>query len=178
LLGRYENFPENVHGVTRFETQNPTKENQKAILAAFYRLNAETFGLGDVTPYLKQDYEVGFEFGVAEGIEFNFLESNELNRCLENVNETETEVLDFFFAVRYHCVRNGGRHVPLKFDYCVMRCLFYEGGLEIRIRHEKGPQRVPLDELTGFLVKQVNVELSHRMLVSLFVGVFKKIRIQ
>jgi hypothetical protein len=178
LLGRYENFPENVHGVAVFEYQGSAKEVQKAVLCTFHRLNQETFDLGAVTPYLRQKCEVGFEFGVADGIDFNFLDQKELDRCLKSVDGTEVETLDFFFAVCYHSVRDGGKRVPLRFDYCVLRFSFQEGGLELRIRHEKGTQRVPLDDLTDFLVKQINVELSRRRLAPLFFGAFKKVSIQ
>jgi hypothetical protein len=178
LLGRYENFPENVHGVAHFEYKDSAKEVQKAILCTFHCLNQETFDLGAVTPYLKQNCVVGFEFGVADGVNFNFLDHKELDRCLKSVDEAEVETLDFFFAVRYHRVRNGGKWVPLKFDYHVLRFLFQEGGLELRIRHERGPQRVPLDDLTKFLVKQINVELYRRQLSPLFFGAFKKVGIQ
>ncbi len=177
MLGRYENFPENVHGVAHFEHQNSPKEAQKAILYAFHCLNQETFDLSAVTPYLKRKCEVSFEFGVADGLVFNFLDQKELDRCLKSVDETEVDILDFFFAVRYHRVGNGGERVPLKFDYCVLRFSFQEGGLELRIRHERGTQRVPLDELTEFLVKQMNVELFQRRLTPLFFGAFKKVSI-
>jgi hypothetical protein len=178
LLGRYENFPENVHGVTLFEYQDSAKEVQKAILCTFHRLNQETFDLGAVTPYLKQNCVVGFEFGVAEGVGFNFLDQKELDRCLKSVDETEVETLDFFFAVCYHRVRDDGKRIPLKFDYHVLRFSLQEGGLELRIRHERGTRRVPLDDLTEFLVKQINVDLSRRQLTPLFFGAFKKVSIQ
>jgi hypothetical protein len=178
LLGRYENFPENVHGVAHFEYQDSAKEIQKAILCTFHCLNQETFDLGAVTPYLKQNCGVSFEFGVADGVNFNFLDQKELDRCLKSVDEAEVETLDFFFAVCYHSVRDGGKRVPLRFDYYVLRFSFQEGGLELRIRHERGTQRVPLDDLTDFLVKQINVELSQRQLAPLFFGAFKKVSIQ
>ncbi|PVX23643.1 MAG: hypothetical protein CW691_10010 [Candidatus Bathyarchaeum sp.] len=178
MLGRYENFPENIHGVTIFHHQNPTKSLQQAIFCTFHRLNSELFDLGTVTPYLKQKSEVGFEFGVADGIDFNFLDQNELDNALRTVNETELETLDFFFAVRYHLIRDNGKRVPLRFDYHVLRFFFQEDVLEVRIRHEKGTQRVPLDELISFLVKQINVELSQRQLVQLFFGDFEKASIQ
>jgi hypothetical protein len=178
LLGRYENFPENVHGVTLFEYQDSAKDVQKAILCTFHRLNQETFDLGAVTPYLKQNCAVGFEFGVADGVGFNFLDQKEVDRCLKSVDETEIETLDFFFAVRYHRVRDDGKRIPLKFDYHVFRFSLQEGGLELRIRHERGTRRVPLDDLTEFLVKQINVELSRRQLTPLFFGAFKKVSIQ
>lgn len=176
MLGRYENFPENVHGTILFEYQNSAKELQKAILCTFHCLNQETFDLGAVTPYLKQNCEVGFEFGVADGVAFNFLDQKELDRCL-SVAEKELQTLDFFFVVCYHLVKDGGKRVPLRFDYYVLRFLFQEGGLELRIRHERGTQRVPLDDLTDFLVKQINIELSRRQLTPLFFGDFKKVSV-
>ena len=178
MPGRYENFPETVHGVTRFEHQDPTNDTQKAILCTFHRLNKETFDLGTVTPYLKQKCEVGFEFGVAEGVGFNFLDQTELDRCLESVDKADAEILDFFFVIRYHRAGDSGKRVHLRFDYYVLRFLFQESGLEMRIRHEKGTQRVPLDDLTEFLVEHINVELSQRQLMPLFFGAFKKLGIQ
>ena len=178
LLGRYENFPENIHGISIFQLQYSTKSLQKAIFYTFHRLNSETFDVGAVTPYLKQNYEVGFEFGVADGFDFNFLDQNELDQCLESVDETKMENLDFFFTVRYHIIRDDGKRVPLRFDYHVLRFVFKDGVLELRIRHERGTQQVPLDDLIDFLVKQINVELSRRDLSQLFFGSFEKVSIQ
>ena len=178
MLGRYEIFPENVHSVAFFSYQAPTKSLQQAILCTFHRLNSETFDLGAVTPYLKQNYGVGFEFGVADGFDFNFLDQNELDQCLKSVDETEVEALDFFFVVRYHLVRDSGKRVPLRFDYHVLRFTFYENSLETRIRHERGTQRVPLDDLTDFLVKQINAELSRRQLTPLIFGDFGKVSVK
>jgi hypothetical protein len=178
LLGRYENFPENIHGIALFQYQDSAKSLQQTILCTFHRLNSEIFDLGAVTPYLKQKCDVGFEFGVADGFDFNFLDQNELDQCLKSVDETEVEALDFFFSVRYHLIRDDGKRVPLRFDYHVLRFVFQEGGLELRIRHERGTQHVPLDDLTDFLVKQINVELSRRQLVPLFFGSFEKVSLQ
>jgi hypothetical protein len=134
--------------------------------------------LDAVTPYLKQKCEVSFEFGVAEGFDFNFLDQKELDQCLRSVAKKELQTLDFFFAVRYHLIREGGKRVPLRFDYHVLRFSFQESGLELRIRHERGTQRVPLEDLTDFLVKQINVELSRRQLTALFFGNFEKVSLQ
>ena len=178
MLGCYENFPKNFHDISFFQYQDSAKGLQQAILGAFHRLNRETFDLGAVTPYLKQNCVVGFEFGVADGFDFNFLDQNELDQCLKSVAETELETLDFFFAVRYHIVRDDGKLVPLKFDYHVIRFVFQEGGLELQIRHEKGTQRVPLDDLTGFLVKQINAELSQKQMMPLFFGDLAKVNVK
>jgi len=178
LLGRYENFPETVHAVALFDYQDSAKEVQQAILCALHNLNHERYDLDAVTPYLKQKCEVGFEFGVAEGFDFNFLDQKELDQCLRSVAEKELQTLDFFFAVRYHIIREAGKRVPLRFDYHVLRFIFQESGLKMRIRHERGTQRVPLDELTAFLVKQINAELSRRQLTPLFSGAFEKVSVK
>jgi len=173
LLGRYENFPENVHAVALFEYRDSSKEVQKAILCAFHHLNHERYDLDAVTPYLKQKCEVGFEFGVADSFAFNFLDQNELDQCLKSVAEKEMQTLDFFFVVRYHLIREAGKRVPLRFDYCVLRFAFQEIGLEMRIRHERGTQRVTLDDLTAFIAKRINVELSRRQLTPLILAAFE-----
>ena len=178
MLGCYENFPENIQGIGFFQYQDSAKSLQQAILCVFHRLNHETFNLDAVTPYLKQNCEVGFEFGVADGFDFNFLDQNELDQCLKSVAEKELQTLDFFFAVRYHIVRDGNKRVPLKFDYHVIRFTFQESGLGLRIRHERGTQRVPLDDLTDFMVRQINVELSQRQLTPLLFGDFEKVSIR
>ena len=177
MFGRYENFPKTVHAVALFDYQGSAKEVQKAILCALHNLNHERYDLDAVTPYLKQKCEVGFEFGVAEGFDFNFLDQNELGQCLRSVAEKERETLDFFFVVRYHIIREDSKRVPLRFDYHVLRFSFQESGLELRIRHERGTQRVTLDDLTAFIAKRINVELSQRQLTPLILGTFKKVRI-
>ena len=175
MLGRYENFPENVHAVALFDYQDSAEEVQQAILCALHHLNHERYDLDAVTPYLKQKCEVGFEFGVAEGFDFNFLDQKELDQCLRSVAEKELQTLDFFFVVRYHIIREAGKRVPLRFDYHVLRFSFQESGLELRIRHERGTQRVTLDDLTAFIAKRVNVELSQRQLTPLILGAFEKV---
>jgi hypothetical protein len=175
LLGRYENFPENVHAVTSFGYQESAKEVQKAILCAFHVLNHETCDLCAVTPYLKQNCEVGFEFGVAEGFDFSFLDQKELDQYLKIVDEKELQTLDFFCVVRYHRARKDGKWVPLRFDYHVLRFAFQEDGLEMKVRHERGSQRVTLEELTDFITKKINAELSRRRLTPLFFEAFKKV---
>jgi hypothetical protein len=176
LLGRYENFPETVHAVALFDYHDSAKEAQRAILCALHQLNHKRYDLDAVTPYLKQKCEVGFEFGVAEGFDFNFLDQKELDQCLRSVAEKELQTLDFFFVVHYHITREDGKRVPLRFDYHVLRFSFQESGLELWIRHERGSQRVTLDDLTAFLTKRINAELYREQLTPLILGAFEKVR--
>ena len=161
MLGRYENFPENVHRLATFNFYDSAKFVQQTILSIFCRLNKESFDVRAITPYLQQPCEVSFEFGVADGFDFVFLDDAELEKCLEHVEDNELQVLDFFFTVRYYRLK-GNKKIPLRFDYTVIRFRFYEDHLDARIRHEKGTQRISLDDLTDFILKQVNVELSSK----------------
>ena len=133
--------------------------------------------MGAITPYLQQPCEVSFEFGVADGFDFVFLDDAELKKCLEQIDESEFQVLDFFFTVRYYRFK-GSRKIPLRFDYTVIRFRFYEDHLEARIRHEKGTQRISLDDLTAFIAKQINVELSSKGLGPIVLRESDKIRIE
>ncbi|MFA5364673.1 MAG: hypothetical protein WC325_05770 [Candidatus Bathyarchaeia archaeon] len=155
MLGRYENFPEYVHNVASFNYQESTKDVQHAVLAALHQMNNKNYDITELNPYVKQDCTVGFEFGVADGFDFCFIDQNTLENCLRTVNEKDQKNLDFFFVVRYH----NQKGVPLRFDYHVLRFVFKRTSLETRIRHEKGTQRVPLEELTDFIIKQINSEL-------------------
>jgi len=178
LFGLYEDFPKNIHGITRFQHNNLSKDLQHAILKTLYRLNNEIFDFGVLTQYIKQNCEISFEFGVADGFSFSFLDQNELDHCLKRVDETELGTLDFFFAVRYHIFKDDDKRVPLRFDYHVLRFFFQKDILELRIRHEKGIRRVSLDDLSRFLVDQINDELSRRQLEPLFFGNFNKVNLQ
>jgi len=164
LLGRYENFPEIIHGVARFTCESPIRKVQQTILAALHNLNHEVCGLSAVTPHLPQKCEVSFELGVAEDFDFNFLDKKELDRFHRSIVEKELSTLDFFCIVRYHVVNDTGKRVPLKFDYHMLRFMFHENSMELRICHERGTQRVPLEDLINFTMKRINGELSQRQL--------------
>lgn len=163
-MGRYENFPEVIHGVARFTCKSSMRRVQQAILSAFHLLNHEVCGLSDVMPHLPQECEVSFELGVAEDFDFNFLDKKELDRFQRSIVEKELPTLDFFFVVRYHVVNDKGKRVPLKFDYHMLRFMFQENSMELRICHERGTQRVSLEDLITFMTKRINEELSQRQL--------------
>jgi len=163
-LGRYENFPEIIHGVARLICESSVREVQQVILSALHHLNLEVCGLSAITSHLPQEYEVSFEIGAAEEFNFNFLDEKELDRFQRSMVEKEFSTLDFFFVVRYHVVNNRGKRVPLKFDYHLLRFIFQEKSVELQVCHERGTQRVPLEDLIAFIVKRINEELSKKRL--------------
>jgi hypothetical protein len=164
LLGRYENFPEVIHGVARFSCESSVREVQEAILSTLHRLNKEVGGLSAITPHLPQKCEGSFEVGVAEDFNFNFLDAEELDRFRRSMVEKELSMLDFFLVARYHVVNDMGKRVPLRFDYHLLRFMFQEDSMELRICHERGIQRVPLEDLITFIVNRINEGLFQKRL--------------
>jgi hypothetical protein len=174
LFGEYENFPKNIQGIALFEYHEAIKNVQKAILFTFYKINQEIYKLSDVASYLDQNCEVGFEFGVAESSNFIFLDKKELERCVKFLSEKDFGSLDFLFIVRYYRIKVDSKKVPLKFDFQIIRFIFKRDFLELQIHHEKGPQHIPIDDLTKFMAKKINSELVHQELLPLIIGDFLK----
>lgn len=164
MLGRYKGFPEVTHGRARFIHQGSIGDVQQSMLSSFHQLNQETRRLNAIAPHMSLDCEVGFDFGVAEDMVFNYLDKQELDRFRKAINKEELPIIDLFCAVHYHIVSKKGKRVPLKFDYHLIRFIFHRNRVNLRIRHERGPQRVPLEELITFVVNRVNEELSQNQL--------------
>ena len=162
LLGHYENFPTVIHNVSRFTHQSTEKKLQKTILHVFHRLNQEKYDLNALSPFFSAKCEVSFEFGAAEGVVFNYLDEEELKRFQESITKEALPTLDFFCVVRYHALKEG-RRVPLKFDYYLLRFVFQGNGVEMQISHERGTRRVSLEDLSNFIIEQINKELPQKI---------------
>ena len=167
MLGRFDRFPKNVHEVAVFNYQDPKTKLQQTILCALQKLNIKTFALNNIMPFFEQDYKVSFEFGIADGQVFTFLDEEQLGQTLKVSEENELEVLDFFVVVRYHKIDENGKQIPLRFDYHVLRFAFHEKIVELLIRHERGTQRIATQDLVEFLTQQVNLELKKEKLTPL-----------
>lgn len=163
MLGRYENFPEVIHGVARFTHRLSVRKLQQAILHALHRLNQETCDLDAIAPFSSLKCEVSFEFGVAEGIVFNYLDEEELGRLQRYIVRRALPILDFLCVVRYHVTR-GGKRVPLRFDYHLLRLTFQRRSVQLQIFHDRGTQRVSLEDLITFITRCIKDELSQRQL--------------
>lgn len=161
LLGRYENFPQVVHSVTKFTHQSTERKLQEAILLALYRLNQEKHDLNTISHFSTSGCEVSFEFGVAEEIAFNYLDREELERVQKSIKKEAPPTLDFFCVVRYHALREG-RRKPLKFDYHLLRFVFHRNSVEVQVSHERGIRRVSLEDLSSFIIGQIREELPRK----------------
>ena len=159
MLGRYQNFPESVHRVAQFTHRISVRKLQHAILKTFNKLNESSFELNAIIPSSPAEWDVRFEFGVADGLTFNFVDKEEVER-FQNITAKEAlSILDFLCITGYHTV-NDGRRVPRRFDYHFLRLIFYRNNIELHIVHERGSQHIPLEELAVFVKRCINEELS------------------
>lgn len=159
MLGFYEDFPVFPHAKAEFTCAASTKMLQEAIVATAYNLNGQEFDLSVIAP-TKIGCKIGFEFGVAEGAIFNYLDLEEVERFRKSLAKKEMIFCtDFLCIVKYH-VANGGKQQPLKFDNYMLRFIFRKPLVQLRVFHEKGTQRLSMEELIEFLMKQVNAELK------------------
>jgi hypothetical protein len=109
--------------------------------------------------------QVNFELGIAEEDTFNFIDKEELDRLERSLEEGETpRILDFFCATRYHTTTQTGKTKPLKFDYVLLRFTFQRRTTELFIVHERGTQRIPLEDLVTFIINRINEELIQKEL--------------
>jgi hypothetical protein len=160
LLGLYENFPEIIHGVARYAYGTSTKKVQHAIVAAFHRLNQENCGIEEIAYPSTPHCEVEFEFGVGEDLTFTFLDKSALDRLKAEIAKKSLMFLDFFCVLQYHIVDKMRGRSPLKFDYYFLRFAFGRNFVEFFVSHERGPQRVHVEDLIDFLTKHMAKELT------------------
>jgi len=154
LIGFYENFPEVHHGTTRFSCAVPIQDIQTILLRFLQSLNGNKESIS-LPEFIQHGIRVELEVGVADGLAFDFLNEESLERCLNAVSKNALHVLDLFFVVRYYVV-DGVKRKPLKFDYYIVRFLFGEGEVEMLVHHERGPRHLAVEELVKFLYNRIN----------------------
>jgi hypothetical protein len=163
MLGVYENFPVNVQKVVRFAATVSDKTLQKAVAECLRKLNSESLRLEDFASPSLSDCTVVFEFGVADGDTFNYLDSEETQKLLGEIRKASLRIMDFFCAIRYYKER-GVKKSPLKFDYYLLRLIFNTGLVEVLIFHERGPRHVPPEDLVNLIVERVNKLFPRKVL--------------
>jgi len=163
LFGHYRNFPLTAHGIARF--RHPSiKKVQEATVKTLHQLNKETHSLSELAFLDSSKCEVGFDFGIAEDVTFTYIDEEELNKVKKRISRNTLQILDFLCIIKYHHVEKGGKRIPLKFDYYFIRFAFNEKDVELRVYHERGTQRIPIEDLMRFIIKRISRELSRRRL--------------
>ena len=163
MLGHYEQFPETVHGISHFAHKTPLKPVQQAIATAFGQLNQKKCGLTEIS-HLNgpTDCEVDFEIGIGERATFTFMDNIEVGRLKGEIAKKPLPFLDFLCVLQYHATGKSGRRLSLRFDYFLLRFAFAKNLAEFLVSHERGPRRVHVEDLIGFVTAHVSRELAKR----------------
>lgn len=163
MLGFYTNFPQNIHKAETFSTSISTKKLEQVLVETLYRLNSETLSLEEVAAPSIPNCKVIFEVGVAEGNDFNYLDSEERERLLSALNKKLFQVMDFLCVIRYHRMQEK-RKTRTRFDYYMLRLMFGENLTEIQVSHERGIRHTSPDDIIKLVLNRVNAAFSKRVL--------------
>lgn len=166
VLGIFTNFSATVHGIVRVIYEDPPAKIQHSIIRALYKLNGlkKSYPISPSSRAGTYDGQVGFEVGVAEGIFFNFLDDKMAERLCEfTMLRKPYPILDFLVIVTYY-YNPEDKKIHLNFDYYQLRFVFYDNGFEIRLFHNKGTRKMPLDELVNRILESINIEMKKQSL--------------
>jgi hypothetical protein len=163
MLGFYESFPKNVHKIAHLKVSASKKRTQRALTQMLHKLNNETFSLENVAGPSVPQCTVVFEFGIADEVNFNYLDEKETNKALKAISKKPFKVMDFFCAIRYYKTENR-KKTPLKFDYYMLRFMFNKKSTEIQVFHERGSRHVSPEEIVSFVVNKINEKFSRKIL--------------
>lgn len=162
MLGFYQNFPVIPHAKATFTSAASTRALQEAIVKTANHLNSEEIYLDKITSTPIPNCRIGFEFGIADGATFNFLNPEEVDRFLKSLAEKDTVLnIDFLCVVKYYLANGENqKRRPLKFDHYLLRFLFRKPEAQLRVFHERGTQHMSIEELIEFLTKRISTELE------------------
>lgn len=169
MLGRYDNFPSIIHGVAQLSFKIPIVKLQDALIDSLHRLNGKrktsALSVSDHPGIHKG--ELSFEVGIANGICFDYLDEEEVKKATEFLHSKGAyRLLDFMIILRYHYFREG-KNIPLKFDYNLLRFIFYKDSVKLHLFHLKGIRRVSLDDFLRQIITNINIEIKRRRLKEL-----------
>ena len=163
-FGIYENFPNTCHYVAVFEFKAPLNALKSAILNALYNLNRLENIPKRILPKTTMGLKVIFEFGIADGSTFNYLDEETLRDSMKKTHLNIYRIMDFICIIRYYKPASKiiKRFRALRFDYYLLRFIFGRDVFEIRVFHEKGLQRIDAKTLIEILAEGVNSELLEK----------------
>lgn len=159
MLGVFKEFPTFANATADFTCSASFEALQEAIFTAAYGLNSQEYDLKVIMPTVIS-CRIGFELGVAEDASFDYLDLEEVERFKKILSKNEfLSCIDFLCIIKYYAT-DGGKRQPLRFDNYLLRFTFEQPDVHLRVFHEKGTQRLPIEELIQFLTRQVNAELE------------------
>jgi hypothetical protein len=164
MLGRYENFPENIHVTMSFTTRFTDQKLQRKIMATSREINRKSFSFEEIGIPIMHGCTLIFEFGLAEGKSFNYINDEETKRVLSVLKKQSFRVMDFFVAVRYYKAEDQ-KKTPLRFDYYMVRVVFSGNNIiELQVFHERGPRHIAPADIIDLISREVNGASTRKIL--------------
>jgi hypothetical protein len=163
MLGIYDNFPNVVHNIADFSTTISNKRLQVALVEALYKLNNQTLTLEEAATPSIPECRVSFEFGIAEGCEFTYIDDEERQKIQKTIEKKPFLTLDFLCLIGYHKLKDM-KKTTLKSDHYIVRFIFYQTLLQMQIFHEKGLMYVSPKDLPEFFARRISAESSKKAL--------------
>jgi hypothetical protein len=164
MLGAYDNFPQTIHLIESYSTKLNIKQLQQKLIQTIKNMNRKPLHFEDIAVPTIPNSEVIFEFGLAEGDGFNFIDQEEENKVTELLKSQQLQMMDFFCAIRYYKLSEG-KKIALKFDYYMIRSHFASGVVEFQIFHKQGPRYLSPQDLLSLIIERINFSSPKRILV-------------
>ncbi len=157
MLGIYDNFPLNIHRTETFTSPLSRKKLQQKIAQTFQKINKETLTFEEVGNPTIPNSQVIFEFGIADGSNFCYLDQEEAQKLQNALADEQLQTLDWFCLVRYYKIIEQRLKRPLKFDYYILRFGFGDKNtVELQIFHERGPRYLSPEDIAAFIARKLN----------------------
>jgi hypothetical protein len=165
MLGVYDGFPENVIEATYFAVKVSSKKLQQALMKTLFKLNNENCDLETITYPIMHQCLIGFEFGIAEGKVFNYINVDRMNGLVKSIKQKPFQIMDFLCVLRYNKMQVE-RRIPLRFDYYMLRFAFDEESTSLWTFHERGPRYISHKDVAKFIMIRVN-EVSQKQIMNI-----------
>jgi hypothetical protein len=141
----------------------PVRKIQERIIQSLYEMNKKTMVSDIVDRQALRDCTVVFEAGIADSRSFNYLDEPEVSKLQGVIKKEPLKIIDIFLAACYYRTK-GDRKSPLKFDYFLVRAVFLEKSLEMRIFHERGPRYISPEDIGNLVAERINKSASRKIL--------------
>lgn len=161
MLGRYDFFPDVFHGRLILRCKVEAQVFQLALLKAILELNVSSVKLSEISGLTgDQEINVYFEFGLAEGRTFTFIDRDEAKYVSRKIKAEPFNLMDFLSVLKYYRKTVNRKLKPLKFDYGILRFNFGKETLIVKYFHERGTRRAPFSSFINFILDKVSLILG------------------
>ncbi len=163
-FGVYDHFKaDKIQRLETYSSTLPTKQLQQKLIRTLRKINQQNFCFEEVSSPTVAGGKVFFEFGLADGAEFNFIDDEEVERVIDALEKNDFALMDFYCVIRYS-KESGKTKKVLKFDYYMLRTSFGKDTFEVMVFHERGPRYVSPEDLAAVIEEKLNGNSSKKVL--------------